>query len=626
MERIHPEDGRYRVLLKGIQGESPERRETFCKQISDKYNVSFSVVRDILDRCPIILRKNLSLRKAETLAKTLKHYGALISVEEKKDGLPIGLEFQETGPPLIALESTRFWKTLAGTWTVTGRVRNISSTSLNDVWILIQLFENPEILLTFEEVRLSINPLPPGEFSPFKALFEEGLSVQQVSVALKHSSGEPIPTEDRRKKREWAEVEVEAGNEQIPLPLSPSSDAGSPSLDVVEPMEENSEESRLVIQEDSLQNLEPESPPPLAESYGMGDVRKEMALEDNRVLSIEEHPSSTEVTDSPPPAALDTSEEKKAQTSLASEEGGESPDHPPEPLPKGNVEPSVFHEATKLLEEIDQRAERLDEIASFAWIEQFRVSVMSYDQGPRDPFWVWFRSIQEEHGFENELHGLVTILAHSRFDQMSPREKALENSQKVFQLLMRPNLSFEAIPPLAGTDHFSAENWRNLFHKAIPRLQQIGREIAAKERWDAQELERLIQVIPHMSIQTSRRASRWINELTPEITTIDFSRAPVIIGETLYRVATRLGVVDPQLDAYQDVAAMGYTKIQVFAKRAFPEDPVRIEEPMTHVGMDGREGHCFPTRPQCDGCLFEGFCPKLHIPAAPLEKGMNDHH
>jgi hypothetical protein len=205
--------------------------------------------------------------------------------------------------------------------------------------------------------------------------------------------------------------------------------------------------------------------------------------------------------------------------------------------------------------------------------------------------------------------------------------KALENTRRISQLIMRSNLSLDEIPSLEAPQHFSAESWRNLFYKAIPRLQNIGRDIAARETWDATELERLIQVIPHMSGQTSRRAVRWMGKLAPDLLTIDFSNTAVIIGESLYRVATRLGVVAPHFDTYQDVKSMGYTKIQSFAKAAFPQDPAKMEDPMTTLGMNGNMGgHCYPIQPHCEGCLFEGFCPKLHILASPAEKRMNEDH
>jgi len=75
----------------------------------------------------------------------------------------MNLEFQETGSALIALEASSLRKTQSETWSVTGRVKNISAETLHDVWILIQLFGNHGDFLTFEEV-----PLPSTLF-PHKA-------------------------------------------------------------------------------------------------------------------------------------------------------------------------------------------------------------------------------------------------------------------------------------------------------------------------------------------------------------------------------------------------------------------------------------------------------------------------
>jgi len=106
------------VLLRGVDGNSSERREAFCRNISEKYHVSFALMENILDRCPIVLKKNLTFRKAEGLARTLKQYGGQISVEERRDTPPILLEFQQGVPRLLALESSQFRKTPGGMWMV----------------------------------------------------------------------------------------------------------------------------------------------------------------------------------------------------------------------------------------------------------------------------------------------------------------------------------------------------------------------------------------------------------------------------------------------------------------------------------------------------------------------------
>jgi hypothetical protein len=117
-------------------------------------------------------------------------------------------------------------------------------------------------------------------------------------------------------------------------------------------------------------------------------------------------------------------------------------------------------------------------------------------------------------------------------------------------------------------------------------------------------------------------AVRWVHELIPDIITIDFSNNLISVGESLYRVASRLGVVDPDCDFYQGENSIGDLKIQSFGKTVFPQDPLKIEEPMTWVGRREEGGHCFPTLPRCTGCLFETFCPKLHSHFNPSEKGM----
>jgi hypothetical protein len=113
--------------------------------------------------------------------------------------------------------------------------------------------------------------------------------------------------------------------------------------------------------------------------------------------------------------------------------------------------------------------------------------------------------------------------------------------------------------------------------------------------------------------------------LIPKEVDIDGSTIPISIGEALYRVGARLGVLDPHFDTVQGKSSIGDLKIQAFARMAFPRFPWKIEEPMTWVGIgteDGGAGYCLPTEPHCQGCLFETFCPKLYSDFNPSEKGM----
>jgi hypothetical protein len=132
-------------------------------------------------------------------------------------------------------------------------------------------------------------------------------------------------------------------------------------------------------------------------------------------------------------------------------------------------------------------------------------------------------------------------------------------------------------------------------------------------------------VVPHMGHQNSRKAIHWINELIRDVVEVDSSDIPITIGKGLYRVASRLGIVDYRSDYYEGRNSMGDIKIQSFAKAAFPQNPRKVEEPMAWMGRGEEQGgHCFPIQPWCEGCLFETFCPRLCVHFDPSENGMRE--
>jgi hypothetical protein len=668
MVRLNQEEGRYRVLLIGIGDNTEEKKDSFSHNLSKNYSIPFPLLKKIVDRCPIILKKNLSLKKAEILAKTLKSFGATVSVEERRNLPPISLEFQELVPHQLALESSYLRKTQRGTWSILGRAKNISDETLNDAWVLIQLFEDLEEFITFEETPLPINPLPPGEASPFKVIFEGDLSIKKISVAFKNASGQPIPAVDKRKKREWVEVEIEDEHFFSSPWMSTEFEERSQAIDLTEPTEKMIIGKEKEIPREVTLSLEQEVGPSLRE-----EIRVEKGVDVERIseesLSLTLEPSEKFLES---PSIL--LEEKGYQEGEESERAfehetfisKEMKEEIEEEVALGELEPpsddeevteesrldaSVFEEATQLLEDISEspgevegeektevKGEEIakeeiakEEIAkkeglpSFSWIEYFRDAVETFYQKPRDIFSIWFEECRKEGEFKNSLHALLTILVHSRFDQGNQSIKALENTQRVFRPIIQLNLLLDEIPPLEGTPFVSGEVWRDLFHRALPKVQQIGNAILEKNKWNAFDLERLIQVIPHMGHPNSRMAIRWINELIPDVVEVDFSDTPITIGEGLYRVASRLGIVDPHFDYYQGRNSMGDIKIQSFAKMAFPQDPMKVEEPMAWMGRgEERGGHCSPIQPRCEGCLFETFCPKLYVHFNPSEKGMRE--
>jgi hypothetical protein len=643
MHSVHHEEGRYRVLLVGIGDNTEEKREVFCKNISEIYNISFPLLKKVVDHCPTVLKKNLPLKKAQALAKTLSSFGALVSVEEKRDSSAVALEFQGTAPHQVALESSYLRRTEGESWNIIGRIRNISDESLTDAWVLIQLFDDFKEFLTFEEVPIPINPLPPGEASPFKIIFEGDLPVSRVTLTFKNASGTPLPAIDRRIKKEWMEVKLDF-KEEDSFPsssfLSMEGEEETPSTELNKSSEEISKPSEVelpsVAMEKKLESDQEGGKKDFADdpTSALGDAPSEMFLElpernsDLTLGTLKEKEAEVEKEGENVP------EQGSSQrvTLPASEIGVDVPslDLPPlqheDIFPEGRFDVSIFEEATKLLEEISEgKLKRVkEEPISFPWIEDFRKSIETYYQKVSDLFSLWFGEQMKKNEFSDSFHALLTILVHARFNQKNHAEKALKNTQKVFEFILRPNLPLEEIPTLEGTPFFTEENWRVLFHRAIPKIHQVAKDVIEKKRWNAIELERMIQIIPHMSEKNSRMAIQWIQELISEAVEIDFSNKPLSIGESFYRVCCRLGVVDPHFDYYQGKDSIGHLKIQAFARVAYPHYPMKIEEPMTWAGTleEGGGGYCLPIQPRCEGCLFETFCPRLYIDFNPSEKGL----
>ncbi|OGP86802.1 MAG: hypothetical protein A2156_12925 [Deltaproteobacteria bacterium RBG_16_48_10] len=637
MPLINPYQEKYRIILIGIGKNTDEERESFCSHLSGKYSISHSLLRKIVDQCPIVIKKNITRKKAESLAKILKSFGARVWVEVKKDAPPISLEFQNVGLHQLVLESASLRTTQSGAWNLVGRVKNIASDTLNDIWVLIQLFGNFEEFLTFEQVPFAFNPLPPGETVPFKAIFDGDLSIQKISIAFKNASGMPLAALDRRKKVEWMRVEWEEGDEAV---MSIELTKPPQLIPFKTPNEETRKDASSGLLSQDLQPLKPEViqfqvESPLAETPKPPENpieepppkivsgTTEITEKTEEILWIPFEKEKEEIAEVPPPLPFYKEEVIEWEKQERISESDLTQENQPAPAEVPPLDVSAFEEASQLIQEIvEKKEEREGDPFSFHWMEEFIRSIEAYYRGHPDPFLSWFRSRQDEDKLKNSFSSLLTILVHARFDQIDEPTKGLENTKRVFQLAPNPNIPLDEIPPLEAPRFFLGEQWRDLFHRAIPRLQQVCRDILQKKKWEASEIQRLIQVIPHMSEKSSRKSLRWISELIPERVDIDFSNMPVSLNKNLYRVTCRLGVMDPHFDFYHDSSSMGDLKIQAFAKSAFPQDPSRIETPMTWVGSEEDEGHCLSFQPRCEGCLFERFCKKLYLHFDPSEKGM----
>lgn len=621
----------YRVVLHSIGGHSETEKTQFCREVSDHYGIPLPLMEKIADRCPIVIKKDLPFKKAKLLAFAFKTFGATVSVEKKKRLPPIVLESSTQKSMPLELESSHLRKTVAGTWQVLGKVRNRFHEKLSDVWVLVQLFDEFDDLISFEEISLPVNPLLPNESSPFKVLLEGELSIHKISFSFKNASGFLLPAKDGRMKREWIEVKIAELQKNT---LSPPIDLPSESVSSVPisspPTDTEGEERPLAEEEiEQLSGILPITEEAKSEAR---DEEERESVEQSFDIDRQEKPEpKKETADFEPPSVeaeaskieepaieedkVDQAEEElqldePIDDSLSEQSGHGNLDF----IQSEDIDPSSVT-ASQVYEKEDEKA------FSFAWMDEFRRAIQTYEQTRSDPFRSWFEMIQKEGRFLNVYHSLLTLLIYARFNQTHPSDRALENTKRVFDVALQTNLPSEDVPSLDGVLFFPAEIWRDLFLRAHSKLQEVSHRILERTEWKLFDLDRLIRIIPHMTARNSRWAIRFMHQFIPEVR-VDLSTMEIEVNESLYRVASRLGVINPLFDYYQGKNSMADVKIQSFARSAFPEDPGRIEDPLNLIGAENQNGPCAPTEPSCQDCPFGSFCWKLSIGFNPPEKGM----
>ncbi len=627
MNPSRSKEERYRVILHSIGQNTEEEKERFCLQVSEHYGIPFDLMKRTVGRCPIIIKKDLPAKKAEMIAIAFQTFGATVSVERKRELLPIFLEFTSGRDSPLSLISSTFHKTAGGLWQILGRVENRSNDPVADLWVLIQLFDEWNELINFEEIPLPINPLPPLGSSPFKVLLEGEVPIKRVTITFKHASGVPLPALDLRDRREWIPIEW-AGMQnrdfsppprafpQEVLDLSESHHPMTPDRkgEGREREEAKKEEGRFT-QEVELTSIEG------AEDIQISQEEFTFPLMGETKSSEGEMPAGSLSEEGYRPEAIRSLMEDEIQEEELHledwQEGGQEA-HRSTELPSSVSEPQV-----KQMKDETKREEWVQEEKPlpFSWIDSFRRTIETYQEKYPDPFSIWFDQIKSDAAFENRYHALLTLLIFARFHQTSPSESALSNTQKVFRFVLRKDFDPQEIPPLEGALFFPGEVWRDLFIRAVPKLQEVTEQILKKETWELSNLDRLIRIIPHMTSKNSRWAIRFIHDRFPDIA-LDLSTMDIEVNEAIYRVASRLGVVHPLFDYYQGKHSIGDQKLQSFSREVYPDDPVKIEEPLSRLGGDGEGGCCFPKDPQCPNCPFEPFCPKRFLEINPSEKGM----
>ncbi|MFW6116987.1 MAG: hypothetical protein ACOC6G_00195 [Thermoproteota archaeon] len=251
---------------------------------------------------------------------------------------------------------------------------------------------------------------------------------------------------------------------------------------------------------------------------------------------------------------------------------------------------------------------------------------MSYmEDRVSDPFMEWFRTKDAEGFFADDFERVLAVLIDARFDQQTTAENALSNTRKVVkhEALKKTKLT-EELPPLIPRAFKTAEEWTDLFRSSLPKLHSLARYIVEEQPWDAQRLLHCMlhrRKVPYLGVKTSRLAVRWLHELVDGVT-IDMSTYKIPVDSLLYRVASRLGIVNPQTHPYFGEDSPGDQRIQKFAVEVFPDRPWLLDEVLWSTGRQpNKKGHCFPTNPHCPGCLFQTICPKNFLTTDPADIG-----
>ena len=171
----------------------------------------------------------------------------------------------------------------------------------------------------------------------------------------------------------------------------------------------------------------------------------------------------------------------------------------------------------------------------------------------------------------------------------------------------------------------SAKDWTNLFYEALPRLHELSRRITKQRNWHFENLLALILnrcKVPYLGIKTSRLAIRWMYELVPGLIT-NMQTYDIPVDSLVYRVSSRLGIIDPNQDKYSGDGSPADQKIQTFIRNNFPERPWIVDEPLWSTGRKASDGGCcFPQDPNCIKCMFDPICPKKFLDIVPNHIGI----
>ncbi|MBW2594242.1 MAG: hypothetical protein JRE58_14820, partial [Deltaproteobacteria bacterium] len=126
---------------------------------------------------------------------------------EKNTGVSQKPESEKIGDREI--KSTEGYDLLLQDWSLTrsssgqhlyviGQVKNISKKALPQVYAVARFFDGNKKLITYDKQFIELNPILPGQVSPFKITTKNSYEVRKVIVTFTAFAGGSIPHIDQR--------------------------------------------------------------------------------------------------------------------------------------------------------------------------------------------------------------------------------------------------------------------------------------------------------------------------------------------------------------------------------------------------------------------------------------------
>jgi hypothetical protein len=181
----------YKVLFFGVANNSAQGKKDFLRDISRRFHISPEKAEYLISKTPILLKRGLSLAKADALVKEFESLGGRAQFITEEETPLLELEFEADRTPFLQLESLTS-SSKGGKIEVIGRAKNISPHPLRGVKVVAQFFDFRDQFIIHEESPIAFSFLHSDQCSPFKVIGEGNTGVRRISIAFKGEDGAMI--------------------------------------------------------------------------------------------------------------------------------------------------------------------------------------------------------------------------------------------------------------------------------------------------------------------------------------------------------------------------------------------------------------------------------------------------